>query len=198
MIKFKSRAAAALFFTVAFALSASDKPKLVKIKVNNELTVMVPKEWIPMDAMDFTERYPSVRAPLAAYTNQERNSDFSVNISATQWPDANLELSQRFFKASLMNMFDKVEIISEGIHEVNKRKFVYFEFESRINGNRRELSEKDPVLQYTYIQYLIEPKRTLVFTFSCPRRLREEWQDTAREMMKNIVIKSVSQDQSKR
>jgi hypothetical protein len=148
--------------------------------------------------MDFTERYPSVRAPLTAYTNQERNSDFSVNISATQWPDANLQLSQRFFKASLMNMFDKVEIINEGIHEVNKRKFVYFEFESRINGNRRELSEKDPVLQYTYIQYLIEPKRTLVFSFSCPRRLREEWQDTAREMMKNIVVKSVSHDQSKK
>jgi hypothetical protein len=198
MIKFKSRATAALFLTLALALSASDKPKLVKIKVNNELTVMVPKDWMPMDAMDFSERFPSVRAPLAAYTNQERNSDFSVNISATQWPDANLELSQRFFKASLMNMFDRIEIISEGIHEVNKKKFVYFEFESRVNGNRQELSQKDPVLQYTYIQYLIEPKRTLVFSFSCPRRLREEWQATARDMMKNIVVKTVNQDQSKK
>jgi hypothetical protein len=197
MRKIKSRAAAGLFLAVLVCLAASDKPKLVKIKVNNELTVMVPKEWIPMDEMDFTQRYPSVRAPLAAYTNEERTVDFSVNISATQWPDADLEISQKFFKSSLYNMFDKVELISEGIHEVNKKKFIFFEFESRVNGNKKELGQNDPVLQYTYIQYLIEPSRTLVFSFNCPRRLREEWQETAHEMMQKVTVKSESVQPSK-
>jgi hypothetical protein len=198
MIKSKSRAAAYLFLVVLLCLAASDKPKLVKIKVNNDLTVMVPKDWIPMDEMDFTQRYPSVRAPLAAYTNVERNVDFSVNISATQWPDGDLKLSQQFFKASLFNMFDRVELISEGIHEVNKRKYIFFEFESRVNGNRKELSQKEPVLQYTYIQYLVEPSRTLVFSFNCPRRLREDWQETAHDMMKNITVRSAPTGQSRK
>lgn len=197
MLKFKSRTVAVLFFTVFVCLAASDKPKLVRIKVNDEITIMVPKDWIPMDEMDFTQRYPSVRAPLAAYTNQERNTDFSVNISATQWPDADLALSQKFFKASLYNMFDRVELISEGVQEINKKKFIYFEFESRVNGDRREVSQKDPILQYTYIQYLIEPSRTLVFSFNCPRRLREDWQDTAHEIMKNISVKTANAQQSK-
>jgi hypothetical protein len=198
MSKSKSQAAVYLFLVGCVCLAASVKPKLVKIKVNNEISIAVPKDWIPMDQMDFVQRYPSVRAPLAAYTNSERTVDFAVNISATQWPDADLPLSQKFFKASLLNMFDRVEMISEGIHEVNKKKFVYFEFKSRVNGNRKELSQKDPVLQYTYIQYLIESNRTLVFSFNCPQRVMEEWQPIAHEMMKKVVVKSVAAPQSKK
>jgi hypothetical protein len=198
MLKMKSRTFTYLFFCVLVCLAASDKPKLVKIKVNNELTVMIPPDWIPMDNMDFTQRYPSVRAPIAAYTNQERTVDFSVNISATQWPDADVKLSQQFFKASLYNMFDRIEMISEGIHEVNKKNFIFFEFESRVNGNQKDLNQKEPILQYTYIQYLIESNRTLVFSFSCPRRLREDWQETAHEMMARITVKSAAVSKPKK
>lgn len=188
MLKIKSTTPKWLILMVLVCLAGS-KPKLVKMKVNDFITVSVPQGWRPMDGMDFTQRYPSVRAPLAAYTNEERLVDFSVNISATQWPDANVEVAKGFFKASLMNMFDRVEMISEGVHEVNKKKFIYFEFESRVNGNRQQEGFQDPVLKYTYIQYLVEPGRTIVFSFNCPRRVREEWQETARAMMKAVKVK---------
>jgi hypothetical protein len=142
-----------------------------------------------MDGLDFTERYPSVRAPLAAFTNEERLVDFSVNISATQWPDTNVDIAKQFFKSSLMNMFDRVEIIHEGIHELHGKKFIYFEFESRVNGNRAQEGQTDPVMRYSYLQYLVEPKRTLVFSFNCPKREREQWQATANAMMKSIRVK---------
>jgi hypothetical protein len=189
MRKIKSLVLAGLFLTGWIGFSGFQAAKLVKTKINDKLSVMVPQGWIPMDGMDFTQRYPSVRAPLAAYTNLERTVDFSVNISATRWPDANMELSQRFFKASLLNMFDRVEMINEGVQEVGKKKLIFFEFESRINGNRSQEGTKDPVLRYTYIQYLVEPDRTLVFSFNCPRRLRENWQETAREIMANHKFK---------
>ena len=142
-----------------------------------------------MDEYDIVQRYPSVRAPLAAYTNEERVADFSVNISATQWPDDDVVLAQKFFKAGIMNVFDRVEMIGEGVHEVHGKKFIFFEFESRVEGNRRQEGYKDPVLRYTYIQYLIEPGKALVFSFNCPRAQKEQWQETARIMMKNIRVK---------
>jgi hypothetical protein len=142
-----------------------------------------------MDGMDFTERYPSVRAPLAAFTNEERVADFSVNISASQWPDADAKLAKQFFRSSLMNMFDRVEIINEGITDNHGKQFIYFEFESRVNGNRTQEGLSDPVTRYSYIQYLVEPKRTLVFSFNCPKREREQWQSTASAIMKSIKIK---------
>ncbi len=176
-------------FVIAFICVSADKAKLMRVKVNDDLSVLVPKDWSPMDDRDIAQRYPSVRAPLVAYTNLARVVDFSVNISATQWPDDDAGLAQKFFKAGVMNIFDRVEMIDEGIQVISGKKFIYFEFESRINGNRQQEENSEPVLRYTYIQYLIQPGKALVFSFSCPKRQKEEWQETAREMMRGIKAK---------
>jgi len=166
-----------------------DDPKLVKVKISNEITAMLPKDFVPMGELDFSQRYPSVRKPIGAYTNPDHEVDFSVNISATSWPDTNLEMAQKFFKSGVMNMFDRVEILSEGIHEVNGRKLIYLEFETRIRGDLSTLGNTEPILKYAYLEYLVEPSRTLVFSFNCPARLKSEWQETAGKIMKSVKIK---------
>lgn len=177
------------FLLFPLLLVSFDQPKLVKTKVTDDITVSIPKDWKPMDGFDFTERYPSVRAPLAAYTNDERNADFSINISATRWPDSNLEIAQKFFKSSLTNMVDRIEMLDEGTREINGKKFIFFEFESRVNGNKNQLGNSDPILKYTYLQYLIEPHRTLVFSFNCARRERPAWESSVEAMMKSVKVK---------
>lgn len=188
MLKIKSVVSKWLFLSCLMCVAAAP-PKLMKVKVTDGITVSVPKDWHPMDDQDIVQRYPSVRAPLLAYTNNERIADFSVNISATQWPDDDVVMAQKFFKAGVMNVFDRVEMIGEGVHEIHGKKFIFFEFDSRVEGNRRQEGYKDPVLRYTYIQYLIEPGKALVFSFNCPKNIKEEWQETARLMMKNIRVK---------
>jgi hypothetical protein len=162
--------------------------KLSKVKVDKQITIAVPKDWRPMDGLDFSQRYPSVRAPLAAYTDEERLVDFSVNISATQWPDRDIKLAQSFFKSSVMNMFDRVTILQEGIHTVGGKDFIFLEFESRVEGTRDD-GMRTAITRYTYIQYLVEPGRTLAFSFNCPLRLKQKWQDTAHQMMEHIRVK---------
>ena len=176
-----------ILFLVAAMVSSTTR--LVKTKVNDNITVGLPADFFPMTPEDIAQRLPSVRAPLGAYTNTDRVVDFSVNISATQWPDADVEIAQKFFKSGLYNLFDKVDMISEGIQEVHKKKFIYFEFESRINANRRVEGGSEPLLKYTRIQYLVEEGRTLVFSFSCPRSMRADWEKTSDEMMKSIRVK---------
>jgi len=178
-----------IFLILPLILLFPDQPKLVKKKITDDITVLLPENWKPMDDLDFTQRYPSVRAPLAAYTNEERTADFSVNISATRWPDGNLDIAREFFKSSLTNLFDRIQIADEGIREVNGKSFIYFEFESRVNGNKNDLENADPVLKYTYLQYLIQPRRTLVFSFNCSRRDRPAWEKSAQAIMKSIRIK---------
>jgi hypothetical protein len=179
-----------IFFVVLFMVTVSfDQPKLVKMKITDDITVSIPKDWRPMDGLDFSERYPSVRAPLGAFTNAERNADFSINISATRWPDSDVEIAQKFFRSSLSNTFDRIQMINEGVKEVDGKKFIFFEFESRINGNKAQLGNGDPILKYTYLQYLIEPRRTLVFSFNCSRADRPAWETFAVAIMKSIRIK---------
>lgn len=189
MYKLKNKVLDRLMFVIPLVLLSFAPPKLVKTKVGKDITASIPEGWKPMDAIDFTERYPSVRAPLAAFTNYERSADFSVNISATQWPDTDLKLAQQFFKSSLMNMFDRVEIISEGIRDIKGKQFIYFEFESRVNGNKQGEGLSDPVLKYSYVEYYLEKNRTIVFSFNAPRRERADWQETASAIMHSIRIK---------
>ncbi len=162
--------------------------KWVKTKLPSGVTVSVPDQLSPMTPEDMAQRFPSVRAPLGAFTNADRVTDFSINISATNWPDADVEMARKFFKASLQNLYDRVDFISEGVQSVHKKKFIYFEFESRISGDRRKQGLQDPILKYTFIQYLVQNDRTLVFTFSCPKDQVEEWKPIAHEMMKRIRV----------
>ena len=163
--------------------------KLIKTKVTNDITVDLPTQLMPMTPGDIGQRFPSVRAPLGAYTTEDRQVDFTVNISATQWYPSDYEISQKFFKSGIYNLYDKVEMIQEGIYKIHKKQFIYFEFVSRTNGDKRELGSSDPILKYTYIQYLLEPGRTLVFTFSCPKDQKAQWQEAAHEVMKSIHMK---------
>jgi len=171
------------------ALLISAGPRLVKTKVNDAITVSIPQGFFPMTPEDITQRMPSVRAPLGAYTNEDRVVDLSINVSATQWPDANKEVAAKFFKAALYNLYDKVEMINEGVHQVHKKEYIFFEFESRTNAARRVEGATEPIMRYTYIQYLVEPNRTLVFSFNCPRNVKEDWQVTAQAVMKSVKVK---------
>jgi hypothetical protein len=179
----------AVVFLVISCFLAGSSPALVKTRINEKITVSLPPGFYAMTPEDVTQRMPSVRAPLGAYTNQDRIVDFSVNISATQWPDADLVIAAKFFKASLYNLYDKVDIIDEGTRVVHRKKYIYFEFESRTNASRRMEGGSEPILKYTYIQYLVEPKQSLVFSFSCPRSLRQDWQDVAHQVMNSVKVK---------
>jgi hypothetical protein len=179
-----------LSFLLLFALaSAFATPGLVKTKLPDGVTVSLPATMYAMTPDDIAQRYPSVRAPLGAFTDQDRAVDFSVNISATKWPDGDTDLAAKFFKSGLTNLYDRLDIISEGTQVIHKKKFIFFEFESRISGDRRKQGFTDPILKYTYIQYLVEKNRTLVFTFSCPKDQRGDWQETAKEIMLNVRVK---------
>jgi hypothetical protein len=103
--------------------------------------------------------------------------------------DADVELAKKFFRSSLQNLYDRLDMIEEGTRVIHKKNYIYFEFESRISGDRRREGLRDPIVKYVYIQYLVRKDKTLVFTFSCPKDMREEWQPTAHEIMKNLRVK---------
>lgn len=167
----------------------ADSLNWVRVKITSEISVMLPDNFSPMTPEDLIQRYPSVRTPLGAYTDPDRLADFSVNISATQWPDGNIEFARSFFKASVMNMFDRVEMITEGIREQHGKKFIYFEFSSRLNADRRNISTQDALVRYTYILYLVESKQTRVFSFTCTKDVKEQWQPVADQIMKSVRVK---------
>jgi hypothetical protein len=157
--------------------------------VADGVVVSLPKQLQPMTPEDVVQRYPSVRNPLGAFTNVDRDADFNINISATQWLEKDIDMAAKFFKSGIHNLYDRVDFLQEGIQTIDKKKFIVYEFESRINGNRLKEGERQPILRYSYVQYYIESGRTLVFAFNCPKDKKEEWQATVHAMMKSVRVK---------
>ncbi|HZX75316.1 MAG TPA: hypothetical protein VFE57_12895, partial [Cyclobacteriaceae bacterium] len=120
---------------------------------------------------------------------QDRVVDFSVNISATRWQAKDFDIAQKFFKSGIYNLYDRIEMISEGTRTLKKKNYIFFEFESRMNGKRGQIGNEAAIVNYTYIQYLVEDGRTLVFSFNCPRDLRQQWQPIAQQVMMSIRVK---------
>ncbi|UII29197.1 hypothetical protein LVD15_12455 [Fulvivirga maritima] len=174
---------------IMFPLLLSAQEKMVKTKVNDNITAKLPENFYPMSADDIAQRYPSVRKPLAAYTDDSRYVGFSINISATQWMPTDAAIAKDFFKASLFNLYDKVEVISEGIKEINGREFIYFEFDSQVNGEQHSFTNEGPMRKYAYVQYLIVRGKTIVFSFNCPLQLKAKWQQAAGEIMNSLKVK---------
>ena len=98
--------------------------KWTKTKVNEDITVRLPPDFYEMTPSDIAQRYPSVRQPLGAWTNDQRLVDISIKISATQWRYSDTPMAKEFFKASVMNLYDKVEFDQDLVEEINGKNFI--------------------------------------------------------------------------
>lgn len=172
------------------AFSGLQQEKLVKTKVGDHITVSLPQSFFPMSNSDLAQRYPSVRQPIGAYTNNDRLVDFSIKESATQWRASDIKIANDFFKASLVNLYDRVKFLKEEIVTIDDKQFMAFEMETRINGDQYSLDKKDPVRQYVYIQYLLINGKTIVFTFTCPLHMKQMWQESAQDVMQSLKVKN--------
>ncbi len=170
------------------AIPASDK--LVKTKIGDDITVNLPDTFFAMTEQDMAQRLPSVRQPVGAYTNEDRLVDFSVNISATRWRSTDIEIAKDFFKASVVELYDRVDFINEEIKIIDDKRYIIFEFDSRINGDKYTLDQQGAVRKYSYILYLLINGKTIVFSFNCPIQLKDKWVDIAPKIMNSIKVKN--------
>ena len=172
---------------ITLGLLSFSSDKLVKVKLNDEVTVYIPENFSPMTKEDMELRYESYRLPLALYSDPSRLVDYGVNRSYSRWQDKDLEMMGEFYEASMMELYDKVTFIDKGVKEVNEHRFVFFEFESTVYG---ENDFQDSAKKYTYLMYGLSEGTTYLFNFTCDSYLQEEWQQTARAIMGQIKLKN--------
>lgn len=174
-----------LFILVLFSNSLFSQ-SLKTVKVNDgEIIMKVPKNFVEMIPDDIAQRFPSIRKPIAAYTDEQRQSEQTVKISATQWGNNDQEIAMSFFKASIMEYFDKVEFIKEEMVTIKKKSFIVFEFTSYVRGSETQPSER----KYNYLMYYIKDRKTLVVSFRCPQKEMEFYKPVAEEIMNSLKIK---------
>ncbi|MEK6476321.1 hypothetical protein WJR50_02265 [Catalinimonas sp. 4WD22] len=182
---------ACIGFSVMLLGSSFQVPniELVKTKITENIQIGVPKSFQPMTEDLLNQRYLTARKPIAAYTNDKQMIDLTVNTSNTRWQPSDLPMLKDFYKASLLELYDEVSFSREEIEEINGKDFVVFEFTSIVRPEENALNPQQPVRKYTRIQYSVHGGKTLVFNFTCPQALQQQWEGTAGEIMQSIQIK---------
>ena len=168
---------------VAFA-----QPKLKKVNITKELSVMLPQDFTPMPDDGIARRYPATTKPLAVYTSPNGLVDFSVTQKVSQFRAQDLKMMKEFYKAALLERHSKIDFIRDEVTKINGKDFIVFEYVSSV-ADERQSSNLAPVQKYSIVQYAISDKQMMIFTFHAPFQLKNEWQQPAREIMSSINIK---------
>lgn len=163
---------------------------LVKVKVNDQIQIMLPKNMFPMTAQELQNKLLSSRNPIAAYTDMNKQADLVINSSFSRWRADDIELLQQFYKSNIMSLYDEVTFFREEIQNMQGRKFVVFEFDSKVLPEQSTtLVSRNPVEQYNYIAYTIYNNQTYLFSFSCPLKFKDNWKNTAAAIVESIKLK---------
>ncbi|GAA4009883.1 hypothetical protein GCM10022408_22560 [Hymenobacter fastidiosus] len=173
---------------LALTLASFGGPKLTKTAITKGMTIGIPAGFVPLPDDGIAAKYPAARRPLAVFTDPSGRIDFSVAQKPTTFNDRDYGLLLKIYKASIQNMYSKVQFLAEDIRTVNKRDFVVLEFVSTVNDTRRG-GNLSPIRRYQLVQYAIQTDQLLVFTFNCPADEQAKWQPTAQAVMQSIIMK---------
>ncbi|MCU0429453.1 MAG: hypothetical protein MUF42_05725 [Cytophagaceae bacterium] len=163
--------------------------KLKRKKLYDGISSLMPKDFTPMSDLDLAAKYPSTKKPLAMFTSEDRNTDFGVNSSKRSFPSEDIEMLQKFYKANIIETYSpsknapsvtraQVNFLSEGVREINGRKFAYYEFISEFEGLRK----------YHYIQLTLIQEHIYIFNFVTDQRAAEKWKSAVGQMMQSVKL----------
>lgn len=185
------------FLVIIFIAGAAlAQTKLKKFQISKEIEVQLPNDFNPLPDDGIAQEYPTSTKPLAVYSSPNGQVDFSVLQKGSQFRPQDLNMLREFYKASLLEMFTKVDFIREEVTKVNGQEFLVFEFVSSL-ADERQIGMSAPVQKYSIVQYTIiendsktvRDNQLISFTFHVPFVMKSRWQETGREVMNSIKIK---------
>ncbi len=157
--------------------------KFKKVKPYEGIKMSIPQDFVEMSESDMAQRYVTSKKPTMVYTNSNMEVDMDVNLTKNFWNSSDFNLLKDFYKSSIYNSHKRVEFIKEEVVEINKRKYVWLEYKSAFAQRGGSLKK-----QFTVILFTIVQDRILVFSFRCPQRRMEQWQEISHTAMNSIKV----------
>ena len=174
----------AFFLITGVALA---QPRLRKVQLSKEISALLPQDFSLLPDDGIARKYPAPIKPLAVYSSPNGQVDFSVTQKPSQFRAQDLKMLLAFYKANLLETFTKVDFIRQEITQVNGKDYIVFEFVSTL-ADQRAGSSLAPVQRYSIIEYTIQGDQLLIFTLHTPLNMKNDWQNTAREIMASVKV----------
>lgn len=178
----------AFLVIILIAGAALADTKLKKYQITKEVSVMLPRDFAPMPDDGIARKYPAANKPVAVYSSPNGQVDFSMAQKRSQFGQQDLHMLRDIYKANLMERFTKVDFIRDEVANINGRDYIVLEFVS-VMADERNATHMSPVQKYSIMQYSIKGNQLMVFSLHMPFMMKNDWQNTAREIMGSLRVK---------
>ncbi len=183
----------------SFALSL----KLVKIKAG-KVQMQVPETFEKLDAQARSNEYAGKSTPIAVYRSPRDKSALTIyqvsdSIMLYQAQEQqkrgynmsfekDLNMESAFKKSSIVNKFQEVTFIQEGVKTINGQEMIVFEFEGITEG--KDTRGNSTISQvYNYMVHVYDKHQSISIGFICDKRVKEDYEEVVAKMMGTIKIK---------
>ncbi|HAS45322.1 MAG TPA: hypothetical protein DCS93_32865 [Microscillaceae bacterium] len=196
-----------LTFTFAHA------QKLKKTKINEEITMKLPEDFVAMSDREYRQEFAGYRKPIAMYRHENSKTTFGINTAMThvppgtrqtfvdnkgklrkhqaEWSINDLKMMKSLYKSTILRLHSNVRFKQDKIEMIRKRNFVVMEFVGVIKNEEKSMigKNKGTLRQYSYLMYTVKDSKIYIFNFTCPAKRLSRWKKTVYDMMHSIRIK---------
>ncbi|QCK16911.1 hypothetical protein [Mangrovivirga cuniculi] len=180
------------FFSVAISF-AQEGLSLEKATVSESFQIKIPEGFTKMTDDELYAKYRSADPAAFAYISADKQSEFIINKSETPWPEEDIELLYGFYKATIYDLFDEINILKEEIIDLEGKKVAVLEMETVVYPPKNSMIPRPTIRKYNYIQYLIHDGKLWIMSFSSPQGAKQNWKEIIEISMESIKLKKPKQ-----
>ncbi|NMM49580.1 hypothetical protein [Marinigracilibium pacificum] len=185
---------AILLITLPATISfAQEGLSLEKATVSSNFEVKIPEGFTKMTDEELYSKYRSANPAEFSYISPDKQSEFIINKAETPWPEEDLELLFGFYKATIYDLFDEINILREEIIEIDGKRVAVLEMETVIYPAENSMIPRPTVRKYNYIQYLIHDGKVWIMSFTSPLGAKQDWKEIIEISMESIRLKTPKQ-----
>ena len=172
-----------------FSFLSFQQTKYVKTKVSDDISLLLPADFMPLSDAERIQKYVSSKPPIAVYTDYSRNVDLGINVAYSRWKAEDMKIMMSFYKSNITSFYDDVQFITEDLVDINGKEFAVFEFVASVSDEEGTVQGSPTISKYIRIQYTIVNGQTVLFNFACPARIQSNWAPVAKHILESVKIR---------
>ncbi|MCX2744370.1 hypothetical protein OO013_10860 [Mangrovivirga sp. M17] len=180
------------FFSVGISFG-QEGLSLEKATVSENIQIKIPEGFSKMTDDELYAKYRSADPAAFAYISADKQAEFTINSAETPWPEEDIELLYGFYKATIYDLFDEINILKEETIDLDGKKVAVLEMETVVYPPENSIIPRPTVRKYNYIQYFIHDGKVWIMSFSSPQGAKQNWKEIIEISMESIKLKKPKQ-----
>ncbi len=172
--------------TMAFVLVTHAQVTLQRTDLTKNISMKVPTEF---QRLPTTTAKRSIREFIAEFSHTDGRTEMEVSRSRQRWDQSDPKLLKQFYKASIMQLYDRVSMKREEMVQENGRPVIYFEYVSTIINDADMLRGTTQRNDYNFLKYIILNDGVLICRFTTPAAREEFWRPAMIDAMTSLRTK---------